>query len=73
MWRTQKLVAHSEPMYSFLTVAAALVFSKLAHGAVDHYWSRGHVMLAWSSAGMAAAVYYAVRNRRPIAARTICE
>ena len=26
--------------------------------------TRGHVMLAWASAGMAAAVYYEVKRRK---------
>lgn len=38
---------------SLLPLAGALVASKFAHGLVDHYWSRGAIMIAWASVGMA--------------------
>jgi len=33
-----------------------LVLGKLVHGMVDHYWSRGAIMIAWASVGMALSV-----------------
>lgn len=38
---------------SLLPLAGALVAAKFAHGLVDHYWSRGAIMIAWASVGMA--------------------
>jgi hypothetical protein len=36
-----------------LALAGALVAAKFVHGMVDHYWSRGAIMIAWASVGMA--------------------
>ncbi|RFC44155.1 MAG: O-Antigen ligase [Verrucomicrobia bacterium] len=36
-----------------LALAGALVVAKFVHGMVDHYWSRGAIMIAWASVGMA--------------------
>jgi hypothetical protein len=44
---------YSSSVDSLLPVAGGLVAAKLAHGMVDHYWSRGAIMIAWASAGMA--------------------
>lgn len=38
---------------SLLPLAGALVAAKFAHGLVDHYWSRGAIMIAWAAVGMA--------------------
>lgn len=63
LWRAQGAFSRSDPLYSLLAVGGALVLSKLLHGMVDHYWSRGHLLLAWSSAGMATAAYWAALAR----------
>jgi hypothetical protein len=34
-------------------LAGALVLAKFVHGLVDHYWSRGAIMVAWAAVGMA--------------------
>ena len=47
---------------------AALVTLKLAHGMVDHYWTRGSIMCAWASVGMASRIYR--RNHRTILGTT---
>jgi hypothetical protein len=44
-------------------LGAALVVSGLAHGLVDHYWSRGAIMIAWAAAGMATFAFWAVKRR----------
>jgi hypothetical protein len=36
-----------------VALAGALVLSKFTHGLVDHYWSRGAIMVAWAAVGMA--------------------
>jgi hypothetical protein len=36
-----------------VALAGGLVLGKLAHGLVDHYWSRGALMIAWAMVGMA--------------------
>lgn len=36
-----------------LALAGAMVAAKFMHGMVDHYWSRGAIMIAWASVGMA--------------------
>jgi hypothetical protein len=38
---------------SAVALAGALVLGKFAHGLVDHYWSRGAIMVAWASVGAA--------------------
>jgi hypothetical protein len=63
VWRAQKLVAREDELFTLLALGAALVVSRLAHGLVDHYWSRGAIMIAWTSAGMAVFAYSEVRRR----------
>jgi hypothetical protein len=50
------------PEASAHVLAGALVLAKFTHGLVDHYWSRGAIMVAWSSVGLAVA---AGRMREP--------
>jgi hypothetical protein len=38
---------------SAAALAGALVLAKFVHGLVDHYWSRGAIMVAWAAVGMA--------------------
>ncbi len=63
IWEAQKVVFRDEKMYSLLPIGAALCLGRLAHGMVDHYWSRGPILIDWASVGMATAVYMATRNR----------
>ncbi len=55
--RGERFVSGNGP--SALALAGALVLSKFVHGLVDHYWSRGAIMVAWAGVGMAM-----VRGRR---------
>ncbi|HLK60947.1 MAG TPA: O-antigen ligase family protein, partial [Chthonomonadaceae bacterium] len=61
--KTQKFVPVSNPMFSLLVVGAGLMVSRLIHGLVDHYWSRGALLIAWASVGMTVAVYFHVRKQ----------
>lgn len=61
VWTAHRRVDRSDFRFSLLVLGGALVISKLTHGMVDHYWSRGHLLVAWASAGMATGVYYSVR------------
>jgi hypothetical protein len=61
--KTKKFVPETSPLYSLLVVGAALVFARLVHGVVDHYWSRGALLVAWGGAGMSVAVYFHVRQQ----------
>lgn len=63
IWRTQKKIPRSHVLYSPVALGAALVTAHLAHGMVDHYWSRGPLLQAWAAAGMAAAVAATLRAR----------
>ncbi len=61
IWMTHLKVNRSDIRFSLLVLGGALVLSKLTHGMVDHYWSRGHLLVAWAAAGMATGAYYSVR------------
>jgi len=63
VWRAQKSVGREDELFSLLAIGAAMVVSRLAHGLVDHYWSRGAIMIAWSSAGMATFAFWEVKRR----------
>ena len=63
IWSAQKRVARSEALFSLLCIGGALVLDKFVHGMVDHYWSRGAIMAAWASAGMATRAYYVAQSR----------
>jgi len=63
IWSAQKRVARSEALFSLLCIGGALVLDKFVHGMVDHYWSRGAIMAAWASAGMATRAYYVAMSR----------
>lgn len=69
VWRDHRHVAPSELLFSLSALGGALVISKLVHGLVDHYWSRGAIMVAWCSAGMATHAHFIVRGRRAYRAR----
>jgi hypothetical protein len=63
IWKAQRFIERTDPLFSCLAVGAALVADKFVHGLVDHYWSRGALMMAWSAFGMATGAYYAARSR----------
>ena len=63
VWRTQRHLARSDALFSLAALGGALVISKLVHGLVDHYWSRGDIMIAWASAGMATHAHFVTRRR----------
>ena len=52
VWRTRAQISTKDPLFSLLSIGAALMTCKLMHGMVDHYWTRGSITLAWGGAGM---------------------
>ena len=53
VWLRRKTALIGDSGPSATALAGALVLAKLVHGLVDHYWSRGAIMVAWASVGMA--------------------
>lgn len=64
VWDTQKRIHSTDKLFSFIALGGALLTEKLVHGMVDHYWSRGAIMIAWASVGMAVGAYYASPRRQ---------
>jgi hypothetical protein len=56
IWRRHKWFDPSSIAFSAVALAGALVAARLAHGMVDHYWSRGAILAAWAAVGMAVSV-----------------
>lgn len=63
VWRAQKIIARDDPHFSLLAIGAALVLNRFAHGLVDHYWTRGAMMLAWAGAGMATFAFWEAKRQ----------
>ncbi len=55
VWSSHRQLSPKSMAFSCLALGGALVFARLAHGCVDHYWSRGAILAAWAAAGMAVA------------------
>ncbi len=68
VWRTHRHLARDDALFSLAALGGALVLGKLVHGLVDHYWSRGDIMIAWASAGMATHAHFVTRRRRALRA-----
>jgi len=64
MLRVRRHVPPDDRTYSLLVLGMALLAAKLMHGMVDHYWSRGPIVMAWAGVGMSLSVYYSIRQRR---------
>lgn len=60
----RKTIPKSDPRFSIMVIAMALVMAKLVHGVVDHYWSRGTITIVWASVGVATGLYYSVRKEK---------
>ena len=58
IYRTQKFVSRDDPRFSLLVLGGALLWGKIMHGVVDHYWSRGPLLIAWAGAGMATRIFH---------------
>lgn len=67
LWRLHLKLPRGGMPYSLTVIAGALIFGKLAHGMVDHYWTRGSLTVAWASLGMAIFVSSEVRRLRRLA------
>jgi len=63
IFKTQRFVSRDDPRFSLLVLGGALLWAKIMHGIVDHYWSRGPLLIAWAGAGMATRIYYHEQQR----------
>jgi hypothetical protein len=63
VWRAQRIVACEDELFMLLALGAALVVDRLVHGLVDHYWTRGAMMIAWAAAGMATFAFWELKRR----------
>ena len=68
-WQLQRRLTRDDPLFPFVALGGALLLSRLAHGMVDHYWTRGAITSAWASVGMLTYVYFALRRRRRVERR----
>lgn len=69
-WKMQKRLKRDDPLFPFVALGAALIISRLAHGMVDHYWTRGAITSAWAAVGMSTYVHFALRRRTRAERRT---
>ncbi|MDR3707773.1 MAG: hypothetical protein P4L33_05710 [Capsulimonadaceae bacterium] len=51
-----RIVPRDSAYASIYSIASALLIAHFAHGLVDHYWSRGALMMVWAAVGMAIGV-----------------
>jgi hypothetical protein len=63
VWVDHRKVGKRDSLFSLIALGGALVLSKFIHGMVDHYWSRGAIMIAWAAAGMATHAHFVLRQR----------
>jgi hypothetical protein len=66
----RKSISLTDPRFSILVISGALVTSKLVHGVVDHYWSRGTLSVAWACVGIVTGLYYSVRAQQRVTERS---
>lgn len=70
IWKSRRFIPRSHSDFCLIAIATALIFGKMVHGMVDHYWGRGDLMMTWAAAGMALRAYDArrrtTRDSRPI-------
>ena len=64
VWKNHRLLKRDSILFSTTALAGALVVCKLVHGLVDHYWSRGAIMIAWAAVGMATHADFVIRRQR---------
>lgn len=63
LWNLSRYLPTNSPVFSILTIAGGLMLGRLMHGLVDHYWSRGPIMMAWAAVGMVVCVqHYLIRH-----------
>ncbi len=65
VWRARHKFSRDDPRFSLLCIGGALMLYKLAHGSVDHYWSRGALTIVWAGVGMAAYACAVSRQKQP--------
>ncbi len=64
IFRAARYVSPNEKLHSLLGLGGALALGHLSHAMVDHYWSRGPIMVAWAGVGMTTAAYIEAMRRR---------
>ncbi len=69
IYKSQRKLSRNDKLYPLLAATAGLIVNKLVHGMVDHYWSRGPLLMAWASVGMATMVYFMLQDREASEAR----
>ena len=62
IFNARRRIPYDDPRFTPISVGGALVLGKFVHGCVDHYWSRGSLLVVWGAAGMAIAAYYSILN-----------
>ncbi|HZK82786.1 MAG TPA: O-antigen ligase family protein [Humisphaera sp.] len=58
VYTVRRRISPTSSACSILAIGGALLTSQVAHGLVDHYWSRGSLMLAWAGVGMVTRCYF---------------
>jgi hypothetical protein len=56
VWQSHKWLPSNSIAFSCVALGGALLAARLAHGMVDHYWSRGAILAAWAAVGIAISV-----------------
>ncbi len=70
IYKSLKKMKRNDRLYPLMAATAGLLINKLVHGLVDHYWSRGPLMMVWASVGMATMVYFKLQEREAVEMRT---
>ncbi|MBC7785844.1 MAG: O-antigen ligase family protein [Burkholderiales bacterium] len=71
MVKVQRHLTPKSPVYALPALGAGLLMGKFMNGMVDHYWSRGALMMVWAAAGMGLSAYWYVRHQRNLMQRAI--
>lgn len=64
-WQGYKMAPRDSVDASLFAIGSALLVVHFAHAMVDHYWSRGAIMMVWASAGMATGAYLRMTQSKP--------
>lgn len=63
VWLALRVIRPGDPAFSCVVIAGALIAGKLVHAQLDHYWSRGSILVTWASVGMATHITLSLRDR----------
>ena len=62
--RARRSVAMQEESFAILAIAGALTLSRLTHSMVDHYWTRGELLITCAASGMAVGICHALQHNK---------